>query len=125
MSHVTHHAIVITTTTQENIDAALVEAKRLRLPTAGPVLSDINVYYTLLIGPDGSSEGRDISDRGDAQRTALIAWMRAQRHADLSSPYEWVEVAYGSDDYLYNGFPEEAAIIARHEWDDAPRESEE
>lgn len=110
MAFVAHHAIIITANRDSSsylgrispIEAVLVEARRLGLTVAGPVASPVNAYDTLLIAPDGSKEGWADSDRGDARRDQLVAWLR-------DNYYEWVEVRYGHD----SG----SAYITRHEWD--------
>jgi hypothetical protein len=66
----------------------------------------VNYTRTFMIGPDGSKEGWDISDCGDAFRNAFVAWLNAYRYSDGSSPLAWVVVQYGDD----NG----ETLIVRH-----------
>ena len=46
---------------------------------------------TFFIGPDGSKEGWDISDRGNQEREKIIEYLRAE------AGLHWVEVQYGHD----------------------------
>lgn len=118
MSHHLHHALIVTTATWNSdlIDAALVEARRLGLPTAGPVLSPINGdTRTLLIAPDGSWDGWAESDEYDRRRDRFIAWLRSHRlGGEAEGDYEgnrfsWLEVAWGDND---------APAVTRHEKED-------
>jgi hypothetical protein len=97
-SYVRHNAIVVTSWKREAIKAAATEAMRLGLQVVGPGDEVINGYSSLLIAPDGSKEGWHDSDCGDAKREQFRAWMKSLRYSDDSSPLEWCEVAYGSDD---------------------------
>ena len=69
-----------------------------RWALVSPVLtSPVNDVRTFLGGPDGSKEGWEASDTGDARRTEFIEWLEAQRYGDLSSPLARVEVQYGDE----------------------------
>lgn len=64
-------------------------------PMVGPT---INSTYSFLIAWDGSKEGWEPSDHGDAARAEFVAWLRDQAYEDGSSPLDWVEIQYGGDD---------------------------
>jgi hypothetical protein len=98
MSHVVHHAILITTWKEDLAEAALVQARMLHCQVLGPIVSEINAYWTLLVCPDGGGESWDISYLGDSRRARMREWLLALRFEDGSSPIEWCEIAYGSDD---------------------------
>lgn len=96
MSTQCHHAILVSGQLPDPLTAAHAEAARI----FGPLVSDIvpsgvNGVRTFMVVPDGSGEGWDASNAGDLRRAAFIAYLNSQRHEDASSPYSWVEVAYG------------------------------
>src|SRR5262249_28308421 len=85
-----------------------------------PIMSSkVNEWHTIVVPPDGSKEGWDESDRGDAGRKRLIEWLDSKRYEDGSSPYDWAEVQYGDD----NG---ESRVTAHsdeeHRWEAANKE---
>ena len=112
MGHVLHHAIIVTSWESVVMAAARRKAQELGLSVTSMARSEVNLYGTFLVAPDGSQSGWQGSEDGDARRDAFIAWMRQQRHRDGSSYLGWVEVSYGSDD--------REAQVTRHEWQDAP-----
>lgn len=63
----------------------------------GPIRAAANGDYVLAFLPDGSKEGWDTSDQGDAIR-ALLTEMFAFKYEDGSSPFDVVEVRFGGDD---------------------------
>jgi|SRR5579875_3486128 len=99
MGHVTHNAIIVTTWDPEAATAAQRQAHTLHLPTTALLRSSVNRYFTLLVGPSGSKRGWPDDDTAGRQRDNFVSWLRTQRHEDSSSPYEWVSVEYGSDDW--------------------------
>ncbi len=98
MGYIAHHAIVVTCWSEEKIKAAHDKATKLHcLPT--PLADEqLNGFRSFLIPPDGSKEGWEESDAGDARRSAFKKWLRAQAYADGSSPFEWFEAKFGNDD---------------------------
>lgn len=124
MGHVTHHAIIVTTYNDDMLRAARAEARRIFGEWTGDSRPEMvstsfgsvtNGFGTFVVGPDGSKSGWDDDRIGDELRDAFKAWLRAQRYDDGSSPLEWVEVAYGSDDA--RGF-HVSPSISDHEWVD-------
>lgn len=54
-----------------------------------------NNEYTIVLIPDGSKEGWEESDIGDALRQAFIERLQQDAFEDNSSPWRWIEVGYG------------------------------
>jgi hypothetical protein len=101
MGYDRHHAIVVTTFSDGYAARAFDRARELfapvGCPVSAPVLSGVNHWLTLFIGPDGSKEGWDASDAGDRARDAFVGWLEGERYEDGSSLYAWVEVQYGDE----------------------------
>lgn len=114
MGYIKHHAIIVTGWEQDRIGWIIHEASRLKMRVIGPSREVINGYISVLVCPDGSKEGWPDSDSGDNARAQFKAWLNAQRYEDGSSPLEWVEVAYGSDDGT--------ATVEDHAWKEVPDE---
>lgn len=98
MGYVRHNAMVITSSDSRAIETVETEAKLIGLTVVGPGESELNGYRTILIAPDGSKEGWTDSDDGDTRRDQLRKFMSSMRYSDGSSPLEWFEAQYGSDD---------------------------
>lgn len=62
----------------------------------------INGYYTVVIPPDGSKEGWEGSDQGDARRDWFIESISDPTH---QKGWRWVEVEFGE---LDTGIPRES-----------------
>lgn len=92
-----HHAIIVTSWDEEAITRAWAESRRSGCDVSDIVLGAMNGYRSFLVVPDGSKEGWEHSDIGDANRARLIDWLDAQREVDGSSRFDWVEVQYGDD----------------------------
>ncbi len=106
MGYIKHHAIVVVGW-EEKTDAAHAKAIEFGNTVSAVIAAPTNGYRTFLIAPDGSKEGWDNSDRGDAARTAFIEWATAWRYAAYVS---WAEVVIGEDD--------DDAYVSRHAWED-------
>lgn len=63
----------------------------------GPVSGLTNGYDTYVFLPDGSKEGWDTSDEGDAHRSAFIDLFQVG-YSDKSSPFDITIVRHGGDD---------------------------
>ena len=95
-----HHAILVTTLDKARAQQAHRRASAIFADhrVSAFLASDVNEYYTITIGPDGSKEGWSESHAGDKQRETFIAWLNSKRYDDGSSPYDWCEVQYGDED---------------------------
>lgn len=98
MGYDRHHAIIVTSKDAEMLKAALDKADALGMTTTGIVPSPVNGWASFFVAPDGSKEGWDASDDGDAQRNNLVTWLDCQRWEDDSTRMDWVEVQYGDDE---------------------------
>lgn len=98
MGYMRHHGILVTTYKREYAEEARAEAVKIGLLVSEIVDSRVNGFNSFAVFPDGSKEGWDESDAGDARRDALIAWLDSKKFEDLSSPFAWVEVQYGDDE---------------------------
>lgn len=107
MGYIRHRAIVVTGTYDGWAGRAHAKAEelarehgiggyaeRLVSPLLGPSVNDTESFF---VAPDGSKEGWEMSDEGDAFRDAFVDWLEGQRYEDGSSPLAWVEVQYGDD----------------------------
>jgi hypothetical protein len=102
MGYRRHHAIIVTGCDYAQSRTALAAAHKFAQRDGGVVspivASRLNGYLSFALFPDGSKEGWNNSNEGDAHRAALIEFMDGFRYADGSSPLAWVEVQYGDDD---------------------------
>ena len=114
MGYMRHHTIVVTSWDEKILATAHAEAYRIFDATVSEiVLSPVNGYVSFFVAPDGSKEGWDSSDTGDAKRAEFIAWLRTQVYEDGSSSLTWFEAFYGDDD--------RECAVEHHNWDaDAP-----
>jgi hypothetical protein len=106
MGYMRHHAIVLSSWSPEILGAARVKAADLGMAVSPIVPSGLNGISSFLVAPDGSKEGWEESDAGDARRAALIAWLGAEAGKRGYSGVDWAEVQYGDG----NG----ATRIVRH-----------
>ena len=106
MGYMRHHAIVVTSSDESLLREAHREAKELCPLTTEVSDEAMNGYFSFMVPPDGSKEGWEESDEGDAARDALVAWLDAKRYEDGSTALDWVEVQFGDDD--------KESIVTRH-----------
>lgn len=106
-----HHAIIVTSSIDKCLDNAWRAALDIGCNPSMPMVSKVNGYATMIVPPDGSKLGWPDSVEGDQRRSQFIRWIEGQRYEDGSSPYEWCEVRYGSDD----GF----ASVTRSKWSES------
>lgn len=104
-----HHALIVTASDEATIRAAhdhartLLDLRVVSVNSAADMLTPVlhtylNGYCSFALLPDGSQEGYEDSDEGDRVRDELVMWLEAQRDEESSSRFDWVEVAYGSED---------------------------
>lgn len=91
MGYIAHNAIIVTSYDDKTIEQAAQEAVELRMQIVGPSAATLNGYRSLMVCPDGSKEGWESSELGDAQRERFREWLRGRAYV------EWVEVEYGVD----------------------------
>jgi hypothetical protein len=95
MGYIRHHAIVVTAWNEDDARDAHDEAHRIFGSTTGVVTSlcdpVMNGYISFAVLPDGSKEGWEESDDGDAARDRFIAWIESKYN------YAWAEVQFGDD----------------------------
>lgn len=108
MGYMRNHAIVVSSWQAEGIEAAHAAAKAIfgkeREPfgatfdrLVSPIIDGMtNGVRSFFIAPDGSKEGWEPSDDGDACRAEFVAWLRDAETRSLR--LEWVEVQFGDDD---------------------------
>lgn len=102
MGYTRHHAIIVTAYSEKDIKSAHRKAKGIfyKPQVSNICESAINSWYTFTVTPDGSKEGWPQSEAGDDQRHKFISWLNSKRFDDNSSPFDWVEIQYGSDDKI-------------------------
>lgn len=108
MGYIAHHAVLVTVSGYVTKDAGKirmpdVNSFRASLPpewaalVVGPVPAVINDYLHFVFLPDGSKEGWDDSDKGDAYREQFAELFSAC-YEDGSSPFDVALVRYGGDE---------------------------
>lgn len=98
MGYIRNHAIVVTATYDKHIDRAHEEASKI-FPWVSPISPEAtNGTRSFFVPPDGSKEGWEESETGDAKREQFKTWLRAQAYEEGSTPLHWCEVRYGGDD---------------------------
>lgn len=58
-----------------------------------PTLTNGN--HTVIMAPDGSKEGWEISHVGDTLRQSFINKIESYNYPDGSNPFDWVEIEFG------------------------------
>lgn len=100
MGYMCHHAIIVSSWDESMASSAHAKAVEIfgseRVTPMLPAV--VNFYRTFLIGPDGSKEGWEASDQGDAQRDAYVEWLDSQAYEDGSTALKWAEVQFGDDE---------------------------
>ncbi len=96
MGTMQHHVVVVTSWNKELILDAHKEAVRLRCAVSDVVEGVINGYQSFfMIAPDGSKEGWDDSQIGDAQRAAFLKWVGRQAYEDGSNSLTVLHATFG------------------------------
>lgn len=113
MGYIRKHAIIVTAF--DAIDATVARQKAIGIfkneegcigDKFGRMISDImqapiNDEYTFFIGPDGSKEGWDTSDKADAMRNEFTSWLNKNGYSFAEVMYDdgdrstWVRTNYG------------------------------
>lgn len=98
MGYIRHHAIVVTSFDEEELEKARNKAVRLfNRPIGAIVKGTTNGYATFVIPPDGSKEGWNTSELNNKKREKYIEWLKYERFDDGTSVLDWVELQYGDD----------------------------
>jgi len=103
MGYVKHEAIIVTGWNRAHVRLAQRHAKeefRGAHQVSSIVESQVNGYYSFLIGPDGSKMGWSHDEVGDETRAAFKDWVLEQANEINAKPMylNLVEVRYGGDD---------------------------
>jgi hypothetical protein len=99
MSYIIDHAIVVSGSGNGIARAHKKALKIFSNNQVSPILTGMtNGCESFFIAPDGSKEGWDESNKGDAKRKIFTAWLCLRNHC------KFVEVAFG-------GFEERAEIV--------------
>jgi len=96
-----HHAILVTSWSEDHVTRAHAEAERLGVVITPVVKSPTNGYRSFVILPDGSKEGWAESDAGDTARAAFVSWLRDHcmviDDGRESWYVDWVEIEFPGD----------------------------
>lgn len=92
MSLIVHNAIIVTGYDQDFISDAREEATSLGLAVSEVVKSPVNGYISFFVAPDGSKEGWETSDEGDAAREKFCKFID-----EKCSGLTYAEIRYGND----------------------------
>ena len=98
MGYIRHHAIIVTSADQAALKRAHAKALEIFKDIASFISEFVNGYASFLIAPDGSKEGWEHSDQGDAARDTFITWLEQWRNADGFTELDYVEVQFGDDE---------------------------
>lgn len=98
MSFVEHNAIIVT----GFMEATAVTAHKMAVEIFGSsvtsiVRSQVNGYFSFMIGPDGSKTSWEEDNEGDDRRKMYIKYLKSFAYSDGSSPVHYVEVLYSKD----------------------------
>lgn len=98
MGYIKHHGIAVTSGIDELIKEAHTKAKSIFNERTSELLtSETNGYKSFFIAPDGSKEGWDESNKGNAQRETFVKWINEQAYEDDSNSISFCEFFYGED----------------------------
>lgn len=96
MGLIQHHALVAITWDQKSFECIVAQInERTDCDQFLLNVTKINAYYTIIIPPDGSKEGWEESDAGDARRDWLLKIIAESEHAGR---WDWIEVEFGELD---------------------------
>ncbi len=96
MGYMCHHAIVVTGRDWGD-STPLKDAYKKAVEIFGKSVTEIlptvtNGYASFMVGPDGSKEGWEESDTGNARRDEFVLFL------DETGYCKWAEVQYGDDE---------------------------
>lgn len=92
MGYQRHHAIIVTHWNESRIEKVHTFAVSLFGRLVTPIVdSNVNHNKSFAILPDGSNEGRDVSNECDKAREQFTRFLESQS-------LDWVEVQFGDED---------------------------
>jgi len=96
MGNFRHHAILVSDhVDEEGFWFAVYEAKKI-FGVMPPVFhGDAEGVVSFLIPPDGSKEGRDISNEYDEKRARFVDWLKKHKDENGCRYVDWIEIYYG------------------------------
>ena len=94
MGHITNHAIIVQSHSDELITAAREKAVLIFSNVSDIIATNINAEYCFFIPPDGIKDGWEESEVGDKQRKAFMDWCDYQANEDGSNSLQAVEMFY-------------------------------
>lgn len=98
MGYIRHHAIIITSWSEAIKDVHATARKIFGIQCSEILMAPINGEKSFFIGPDGSKEGWDESDKGDQQRKQFIDYINSMADVeDKSNSIRFVELFYSED----------------------------
>ena len=98
MGVINHNAVIASTWCQEDVAkmkdwiAELTDEEQNLFLVGGP---QTNSETTVVMIPDGSKEGWEQSDKGDALRARFIIELEKSKYEDGSNNWCWIEVGFG------------------------------
>ncbi len=98
MGVVNHNAIVVTTWSDDRaneLQSWISQQSERDQELIVRVGSWVNGQHSFFVAPDGSKEGWEDSDEGDALRDRIVERLAVDGYEDGSSPWSWVEVGFG------------------------------
>ena len=108
MGHITHTVIVVTSWDETAVKGLYDVCLLNQTNVSEPKMSRVNGYWTFVMIPSGSKSGYPDAREADRERAFLKDLLRTYRDTDESTPMEWFECAYGSDD--------KRALVVDSEW---------
>ena len=97
MGYIRNHAIVVTGTYGTFVEDAHTKAVEIFTFVSNIVDVNLNGSRSFFIPPDGSKEGWEDSNLGDAKRDEFINYLNYLRYKDGGSPLNWAELYFGDD----------------------------
>ncbi len=93
MGSIRHHAIVVTGyTTDSDLSDCRQKAIDIGMSVSEIVPSPMNGFASFFVAPDGSKEGWEDSNKGDAMRAEFVVYL------DSADIYSYAELFYGDDE---------------------------
>ncbi len=99
MGYIRHHTIVVTGWHDrfDEVHAALRAMATGAVAVSEIMPAAVNRYRSFFVAPDGSKEGWEESERADAVRAKMVAWLKEHREEYWPA---WVEVQFGDDELI-------------------------